>query len=340
MKPVAVLISDVHYSVATLPVADAAMRQAFAHAGKLSVPIIIAGDLLDGKSIMRGECVNAIIGLLRSTDVQVMALVGNHDKLNEKGDAHSLEFLRPYARVIDTPTHMPSIGSWLVPYFSDSDKLLQFLHEEVFANDTRRLIMHQGLKGAAMGDYIVDRTSMDPSVFDGLRVVSGHYHRAQDIKCGKTGLWSFLGSPYTVTYTEASDGPKGFRVLYEDGTLKSVPTNLRKHVIIETTTDMLTQADEHGTDPFEMPNPCDLVWLKVRGPYSELEALNKRDLAKMMGVQSFRFDKQPTDEAQVKLKVEEMTGEQMLDSLIMQSEETPAQKAALKSLWREVMSDK
>ena len=59
--PTAVLISDVHYSLQTLPLADKVMRMAIDKANSLGVPLIVAGDLHDTKANMRAECVNAMI---------------------------------------------------------------------------------------------------------------------------------------------------------------------------------------------------------------------------------------------------------------------------------------
>ena len=60
-NPVAILISDVHYNINTLKLADAAMQMAIDEANKLSVPLIVAGDLHDTKANLRGECVNAML---------------------------------------------------------------------------------------------------------------------------------------------------------------------------------------------------------------------------------------------------------------------------------------
>jgi hypothetical protein len=42
--PIAVIISDVHYNINTLEVADKAMRMAINRANILNIPLIVAGD--------------------------------------------------------------------------------------------------------------------------------------------------------------------------------------------------------------------------------------------------------------------------------------------------------
>lgn len=60
-KPEAVLISDIHYNIQTLPLADAAVNMAITKANQLGVPLIVCGDLHDTKANLRGECVNAML---------------------------------------------------------------------------------------------------------------------------------------------------------------------------------------------------------------------------------------------------------------------------------------
>ena len=62
-KPIAVLISDVHYTPSSLPIAHTAMKMALSKAEALKVPLIDCGDILDSKAIIRAECANALIEL-------------------------------------------------------------------------------------------------------------------------------------------------------------------------------------------------------------------------------------------------------------------------------------
>jgi hypothetical protein len=88
--------------------------------------------------------------------------------------------------------------------------------------------MHQGFKGAFMGEYVVDKTSIDPSEVADYNVITGHYHRRQ-----KIGTVQYIGTPYTITFAEAHDPEKGYQLLLEDGSLRFVPLNLRRHIIVE-----------------------------------------------------------------------------------------------------------
>lgn len=334
-----VLLSDPHAALSSVELVRSSMKQAIDEAHRRLVPLFISGDLNDTKALIRGEVANMLIEMLKYAKercVSVFILIGNHDKLHEKGDPHSLEFLRPYAEVIDEPIRFHE-DVYAIPYQSDLENLRAIL-QEIPKGST--LLMHQGLKGAFMGEYAVDKSSIDPSELAGYAVISGHYHRAQTIftdgnkhaTAWGIGTFNYVGTPYTVTFAEAHDGPKGFKVLFEDGSLELVETKLRKHVMIETKVeDVMT--------PIEGLKPCDKLWLKVSGPYSELQKLKKRDIGQaLLGHSDFKLDPVPTDEAQFKLNAEELTDEQILDKMIDESEETPEQKAALKVLWREAMA--
>jgi DNA repair exonuclease SbcCD nuclease subunit len=322
-KPVVVAIGDIHFNQNTLPVASAALRQALAKAEELNVDLLINGDLNDTKAIIRAEVANELLEILGNAKVTVYISEGNHDKINEKGSAHCLNFLASVAIIISKPTKLKNFS--VMPYANDLDafkaSLINFIPKD------KPLFIHQGVRGAFMGDYIVDKTSIPAEDFEGRFVIASHYHRRQTV-----GPVHFIGSPYTITFGEANDGPKGFAVLYDDNTLEHVPTNLRRHIILDRSVDSVFQ---HAVEL----KANDLLWLKVRGPQSELDKLKKKDLAEFyVGHQSFKLDKLPNESSVEIDKPETMTNEQLLDALVDESEETAEQKKYLKALWREQLN--
>lgn len=334
-KPKAVIISDVHYNLANLELADASMRMAVAHADILKVPLIVAGDLHDTKALLRGECVNAMIKTFSCAGIRILVIPGNHCRINEKSRAHSLGFLDPYAdRIYDEPRHYDKeLNLWLVPYHSAEEDLEGTL-SEIPVQST--VICHQGVHGAHMGEYVLDKSAVPINWFKDFRTISGHYHRAQDIKAGRprkgaVGLFSYVGTPYTTSFSEANDGPKGFRVLYDNGALQTVPTNLRKHIIRECDLSNLYE---------EIPDykPGDLVWIKVSGPYTELESLNKKEIGdRLLGHSNFKLDKIYTEGVKLIAKTEKMSEDEVLDALIDETSESTEKKAHLKELWRSLL---
>lgn len=343
-KPWAVLTADVHYNLNTLPVADAAMRQGIELASDLMVPFIIAGDLNDTKAILRAEVMNALIELMKYADelgVRVIVIPGNHCMINEKGKAHSLGFLDHYCHLYDQTTHDLGLNIWFIPYQSTAEA---FKEELAKIPHGSTVIIHQGVNGANMSHYMVDHSAVDKEVLANYRVIGGHYHTTESIKCGRprkgaVGLFSFIGNPYTLTFAEAGT-PKGIQVLSTDGTLEFEELYLRKHVVLNVTTDEL-----QGAAPFSDMTPFgdkDLVWLKVTGPKTELEKLNKKAIGmKFFGHQNFKLDKIEAESDATSTTVEDefnSTAEEELDRLIEATKESKDVKAYLQALWREIIA--
>lgn len=323
-EPIAVLISDVHYSLNTFHIADIAFRMAIDKAAALSVPLIDCGDLTNDKALMRAEYVNALINTMlyaKSKGVKVYCLVGNHSLCNEKGEEHSLNFLRPYCTIVDTPGTVDGFN--FVPYQNTSEKFMRAIQKFI---EGSIVIGHQGTIGGYMGDYVKDTSAIDPPTVAAWVVYLGHYHRHYPLLSTVS-----VGNPYSLTYGEAGDGPKGFLILHAGGGCERVLTGLRKHVILE-------KAWDEPVPSIEGLNPQDLLWLKIKGPYSELEKLNKKDIGmKLLGHANFRFDKIPTETSRIKVERVKLTDEQLLDILIDETDENKTQRDYLKDLWRTIV---
>lgn len=332
-KPTAVLISDIHYNINTLTLADAAMRQAIETANQLGVTLVVAGDLHDTKANMRGECVNAMIETFKLCERPPVILVGNHDRLNEKAPTHSLNFLAPYAMIIDEHKYLHPIA-YMIPYHHDSAD---------FADATRNapkgalIICHQGVQGSLPGDYVQDKSAVKTKFLGGLRVISGHYHTRQTINLPSGGTWDYIGNPYSINYAEANDPPKGYQVLYDDESLEFKPTNLRKHVVIDYSRVLKTpEWDLMLTDHCTKLGQDDLVWVKVRGTKESLQSVTKDKVGRLIGKDSFRLDLIPTDTTtQVPDARLNLSQGPLLDSLIDSlSNTSDNRKNRLKSLWK------
>ena len=339
-KPIAILISDVHVSIPALEPAIASLKQAISKAHDLSIPLIVAGDLHDTKANLRGECVNALIDVFSIMSIPCYILRGNHDALNEKSKEHSLNFLKPFANIVDEPNPHSEIGGGcsgkaihLIPYHHDVEELRSYLR---IAAPGATLIMHQGLKGTNSGDYIQDKSALEHDDVKDFRVISGHYHTRQDIKVGRprkgaVGLFSYIGNPYTLNFAEAGDPEKGYQIMYDDGLLEFVPTNLRKHVV------MKISGDKDGVKLVSKKyNDDDIIQVKLEGTKEWLSTVRKKNVADMIGVQNFRLDLIPletTTERQEPQK--ETTKPELLDSIIDSTHNTSVeQKARIKKLWR------
>lgn len=322
--PLAVLISDVHYNLSTIEVADAAMRQAIEKANSLKVPLIVAGDLHDSKANLRGECVNRMISTIKSAKQPPLILIGNHCKINEKSEAHSLEFLRPYAIIIDKP-EKNLIPYWnFIPYQHDKEALRKFLST---LKPKSNIIMHQGIVGA-LDDTSWDKSAINFDDLDSHRVISGHYHKRQQFQLA-TGSFDYIGNPYTLTFGEANDPEKGYQILYEDDSLEFVPTKLRKHVIIE------IDAQFNVLNEVYLPRANDIVWVKVRGIHQELDKITRQKVREWLTLDTFKLDLIPKDITVNSSQPADIPQTQVLDNLIDGLTNTePERKLRLKELWK------
>lgn len=335
-KPIAVITGDVHFTVGTLTLATEAIKACIREAKRLKVPLVLNGDILDGKAILRGECSNRLIELLNDEELQTYVNVGNHSLINEKSSEHVLNFIKPYCQVVQYPAYIDKLQSYVIPYQTSSE-ILQAILNDIPAGS--RLIMHQGVQTAYLGHYTQDKTSLPKESFADFRVIASHYHRRQDIKCGRArgrsvGLFSYIGNPYSLSFGEASDGPKGFSVLYDDGSLGFVPLNLRKHVVMEADCTEMGLIPREGTPLITQE---DLVWLKLHGFRSKLDSLDKKFIGEqLVGNTNYKLEKIYTDTAEIQQKTEKLSNTELFDSIIDNISEEHYYKSYLKALWKEL----
>lgn len=318
------------------------MRLAIARANELRVPLIVAGDLHDTKANLRGECINAMIETFRPLRKNAYILRGNHDSLNERSEETALACLaRDSYGEDDEQGAIILINKradftneiackrnslWFIPYQHDISKLRAELKK---VEKDAVVIMHQGLTSSKSGEYIQDKSALNPEDVAGFRIISGHYHTRQTIALPDGGQWDYIGNPYSLNYGEADDPPKGFQVLMRDGSLEFVPTNLRKHVVYECEASPLSIA----ACPKIRPN--DLLWIKVKGTRTDLAKVDKKYVdgyAGLFGEFPFKLDLIPNDSPiQPDITHLNLSGAPLLDSII---EDLPGDQNKLKDVWR------
>lgn len=347
------MISDIHYDLNTLTLADTAMRQAISKANYLKVPLIVAGDLHNTKANLRAECVNAMLETFKLCETHCYILRGNHDQINEKSEEHSLNFLKrpntlndyndehfPSIEVVEKPHFYNELGSingrsiHLIPYYHDVEELRQYLKIRVDKGST--IIMHQGIEDSHSGEYIQDKSALSHEDVKDYRVISGHYHRRQTIDTGDGSTFQYIGNPFTLNFGEVSDPEKGFQILMSDGLLEFVPTKLRKHIVINV--EYVKHSNMYqitGKVPLEDIRSEDIVWVKVSGTKEHLITLDKPKVSKILGLDNFRLDFIPLDTDTTAEESRDLTQDQTLDSLIDSLTNTSDErKANLKELWR------
>lgn len=326
-KPAAVLISDLHFNLNNLQVASHALQMALLDARALNVPLIIAGDLQDTKAVVRAEVMNELISLQREFGmVKVALMVGNHDLINEKGYENALNYLNGPWTLIDTPTQVGIFH--LIPYQSDISILTSYLTSVPKGTP---LIMHQGFKGAFMGEYVQDKSSIAPTLLEDFRVFSGHYHRHQTV--GILSHITYIGTPYTTSFAEANDPEKGYLIVNDDLSYVRKSTNLRKHIIYNVHTSDSSYNMSSLSD--------DLVYVKISGPKSELDLIDKDDFGlKYLKRLDYKLEKIPDEINMEKQEIiQVLTVHDRFDNIIDALPESYGYKMGLRDLWRNVYED-
>ena len=307
---------------------------------------MVCGDLHDTKANIRGECIKSILDVFSALLVPSFTLVANHDRINEKSSNHSLEFLRHVTTLIETPIYLeyikprsldepnwPKMNLHLIPYYHDVTELRSYLKT---LPPKSTLIMHQGIQGSNAGEYFQDKSALRPEDVAGFRVISGHYHNRQTIDLPDGGRWDYVGNPFTLNFAEANDPPKGFQILYDDGSLEFVPTNLRKHIKIDVKVGDLS-SDKTPLWQYEY-NDGDIIWVNVSGYKEYLTGLTKTHVAKDLDLPSdFKLTFEPIEQVSDKSTAPvSQTKEHVLDGLIDSlSNTTVIQKQRLKAIWRD-----
>lgn len=338
-RPVAVILSDVHYDLNTLALADTATHKAIMEANQLDVPLIVAGDLHNTKASMRAECVQAMLDAFALCKHTPAILRGNHCSVNERSKDSALGFLNHLARVVNHKVYDGLLDLYFMPYYHDPK---EFGKDLATIPKGSTIIMHQGVQGSNSGDYIQDKSALPKDSFEDFRVISGHYHTRQDIACGRPragaiGLFSYVGNPYTLTFGEAFDPPKGFQILNSDGLLDFVPTNLRKHVCIDIEASSLRDWQIKRSSGEALLG--DLVKVKLSGPDDVVARITKDHVASFLGISGpFRLDLAPTGTSSaVESPTSNETAPNVLDRIIDSSDMPSRRKTRLKSLWKGLM---
>lgn len=139
-------------------------------------------------------------------------IAGNHDQIDVHG-RNILEFFDSVATIHKERFNWTPRGVW-IPYHHD-----QKAFAETFAEAAKRAgphksgppvaFIHQGVRGAWMNDSMPNKDGIDPAMFKGWRVFSGHYHKRQIVGLPGEGQVEFLGTAWQTRADEANQA-KGY----------------------------------------------------------------------------------------------------------------------------------
>lgn len=193
----------------------------------LGYPTIFLGDLLDTKELVRASCLNTYYKYFKSSKLEHILLVGNHDLFNLDSEEHSLETLKELSNVTvvdgaqyssDDLVYMPYVHS-IENLKKDLDlgfkKKILFAHLEVKDFDYGNgHICESGLTLEDLKDYEL--------------VISGHFHKHQT-----KGNLVYLGTPFSHSFGEANQDK--FLAVLDTETLKLeyIGTPFPRHISLD-----------------------------------------------------------------------------------------------------------
>lgn len=234
-------------------------------------PAIWLGDLLDTKEVIRGKCLNAFYEYFKSSKLQHIVLVGNHDWFNLECLDHSLKPLSslPNVRVIDKVEYHPKLPFIFMPYIHNKAELKELL-KAIPNKEQYTLFGHFDVSGFDYGNgHFCEDGVITHEDFAGFkRVVSGHFHKLQQV-----GNFTYLGTPFSHSFGEANqDKVLGTLHLAEDR-LELTPTKFPSHVSAKIVCSK--KGGDKKLEEFLKGNENNLIRIQLYGAPEDVVKLDK-----------------------------------------------------------------
>lgn len=225
MKPIAILITDVHIDKDNIPETLSVMRQSIdlaIHEG--TDRIFFLGDMFTTRTGQGLQVLLAQQTWLREAEergVSIYAIAGNHDKTDQDAEESYLDVVfKGFSthKVFRKETTVEIDGSLccFLPYFKEDGsypKRLSNLVSRAEKSKLKRrfLFTHIAVDGVKNNDGSLVENSLKEDQFDYFNsVFVGHYHNRSQIG---DNIY-YIGSPRPKDFGE--DNEKGFVVLYPD----------------------------------------------------------------------------------------------------------------------------
>jgi len=194
--------------------------------------IIIAGDILHGKSIIYAIAQDIMLQFIEDyEEIDFYIIDGNHD-LSGKGE-DVVSALRPLSkyknvRLINYNQTLERFNIFFAPYSSN-------IVDVVKKNTAKILVSHFGLSEGMLNSGISIISDIKLSDLEGKYelVLLGHYHKPQEIIKENIRLY-YVGSLIQLDWGEKDDEKRFLVVDSESLEAESIPlTNYRKHIEIK-----------------------------------------------------------------------------------------------------------
>lgn len=190
----------------------------------LGNPVVVLGDFLHNKSIIRGKVQNYLYKRVKKSPLHWIFLVGNHEWFNLQCEDHSLQTLKELENVTIVDKLLVVDDTAYLPYLPP-DRMLKALKE--IPKGVKYLFCHADVVGFDYGNGILSQEGLKVKDLKRFElVISGHYHAYQEKK-----PLIYLGTPFSHTFGE-TDQDK-FIGVFEEGNLELLKSPFPRHRTFE-----------------------------------------------------------------------------------------------------------
>lgn len=288
------LITDIHIKLNNLD----KVSELFDIVEEIGNPVIILGDVLDNKAIIRAECLNLVYNKLKNSKLTYKILVGNHDMLSldvtaDKNSLTTLDAL-PNVEIISKPIRDSQIA--FIPYIHNpeilKDTIKSLINESANSNNLgeacKTIFTHADIQGFKHGSKISESGVENTDFPKDIKVISGHYHSVQ-----YKGNITYLGSPFSHTFSEANESKYIGILDIQTLELELIKTDFPQHRSFDLLCSSTIEENHKNIEKcLTETKKDDIIRIILKG---SLESINKVDRAKFPDI---KFVASP-DETQV-----------------------------------------
>lgn len=284
-KPIGVILTDTHLDRDNVDAQLSIFKQAIDLAKELGLSEVWhGGDIFESrKSQPLGvlDAFDRILSLFEESEITLVAIPGNHDKVNYDSEKSYLDvfrhhpnfkLVRTYALQHAEPAEDHSMVTvHFLPYFLESGSYIDRLNDIKIRsgkNDKDILITHIAVNGVRNNDGSKVENDLNRTAFKKFdSVFVGHYHDQSSIH-----NVHYIGSALQKNFGE--DTNKGFTIVYDDGSHKFVKSMFTEFITLKIDVENTPKQELEGLLK-DYADSTDNIRFKFSGEKSKLVAIDK-----------------------------------------------------------------
>ena len=279
--PLLILLTDTHLNKDNIELNRSIFNQAADLAVKLKMKHIYhAGDVFDNRINQSQRTLIAFKLILQDLErkgITLVAIPGNHDKVDYEADESYLSVYSEYSNFIlfekEGWTNENGVAIGMLPYYKESTtysgRLERLLRLKNFVGSKKILLTHIAANGVRNNDGSLVENGIPENAFEAFdKVFVGHYHNAQDV--GKN--ISYVGSTFPHNFGENNN--KGIVIVNEDLTWSLAETTFPKYKKLQFRIGEDSDMDAIQ-DQVELSQGQDHLRVEIVGNQDEVNAFDK-----------------------------------------------------------------